>query len=92
MLTQKKQVLAHLQSYVGTKRQTLTHYVAQGIYRISRLSARIEELRDEGWMIQSTPKRDNTGTKYIQYSLVFEKPSQEQERKRLRKSNEGFRF
>ena len=40
---------------------------AQALYRVTRLSARIGELRDDGHKIVSIVKKDLTGKKYVKY-------------------------
>lgn len=69
MPTQKQQVLKHLQSVDKLTQDTrgLTHYEAQALYRVTRLSARIGELRDDGHKITSIVKKDLTGKKYVKY-------------------------
>lgn len=67
--SQKQQILKHLESIdqVTGRTRGLSHYEAQGLYRCTRLAARIEELRDAGHKIVSVIKKDLTGKKYVRY-------------------------
>jgi hypothetical protein len=67
--TQKQMVLKHLLSLDPVTKDTrgLTHYQAEGLYRCTRLAARIEELRDDGHKIVSIKKKDLTGKEYVKY-------------------------
>lgn len=57
-------MLRHLQT-----RGSITPMEALGVYKISRLAARIEELRSNGYRIKSDTKYDATGTRYTSYQL-----------------------
>lgn len=62
---QTRKVLVHLE-----KSGTISPLEAFGVYRITRLAARIEELRRVGFNIRTLMKKDNTGTRYAEYRLV----------------------
>jgi hypothetical protein len=62
---QTRKVLAHLEN-----RGSITPLEAFGVYRITRLAARIKELRDAGIHIATEMKEDATGTRYASYSLA----------------------
>lgn len=62
---QTRKVLAHMEQH-----GSISPLEAFGVYRITRLAARINEIRDAGVEITTTMKRDATGTRYASYSLV----------------------
>ena len=62
--TQKQIILDHLR-----RDEDITLLTAIGVYRIFNLKARINELRDMGFNISTTMKRDNTNKAYASYSL-----------------------
>ncbi len=69
--SQKQHILAHLHSIDPSTGQTrgLSPFEAIGLYRIFRLAARIEELRDDGYDINTVIKHDTTGKVYARYFL-----------------------
>lgn len=62
---QTRKVLAHMEQH-----SSISPLEAFGVYRITRLAARINEIRDAGVEIITTMKRDATGTRYASYSLA----------------------
>jgi hypothetical protein len=64
-LSQRETVLNHLQ-----KHGSLTSCEAEIVYKIRRLASRIDELRKEGWPIESLRQQDATGQRYVRYKLV----------------------
>lgn len=62
-MSQKEVLLKHL------KRKTISQYEALLVYGIARLASRIDELRKEGWPIQTVMKRDNNGKRYARYRM-----------------------
>ena len=63
--TQQNKVLKHLLS-----RGTITPLEALGVYKISRLAARIEELRSKGVRIVSEMRADAEGSRYVCYRML----------------------
>lgn len=63
-MSQKEVLLKHL------KRKTISQYEALLVYGIARLASRIDELRQEGWPIETMMKRDDRGKRYARYRLV----------------------
>jgi len=63
--TQKEHVLAHLQD-----KGAISPWVALGVYGIFRLASRIDELRQEGYEIQTNMKKDARGKRYAEYVLA----------------------
>jgi hypothetical protein len=63
--TQYDLVLSHL-----TEHGSLTSREALDYYRIFRLAARIQELRQDGFDIKSVTKHDDLGKRYVEYVLV----------------------
>jgi hypothetical protein len=63
-MSQKQVLLKHL------KRRTISQYEALLVYGIARLASRIDELRQEGWNIETMMKRDDRGKRYARYRLV----------------------
>lgn len=49
--------------------KTLTRITADHLYRVASLTRRIRDLRDAGYPIVSTWKKDLTGRPYVEYSL-----------------------
>lgn len=49
---------------------SITNVEAQAVYRCRSLSRRIADLKQEGWPIKTTLKKDQTGQRYARYSLV----------------------
>lgn len=62
---QTRKVLAHLE-----RTGSISPLEAFGVYRITRLAARIKELRDVGFNIVTDLKEDATGTRYASYRLA----------------------
>jgi hypothetical protein len=65
--TQKEQVLLHMRH-----RGSITPLLALKEYQCFRLAARIEELRRDGWLINSTLVT-RRGKRYAAYSLAHVK-------------------
>lgn len=63
-MSQKEVLLKHL------KRKTISQYEALLVYGIARLASRIDELRQEGWNIETIMKRDDKGKRYARYRMV----------------------
>lgn len=63
MLTQKEIVINHIERY-----GSITPLEALTRYGIMRLASRVNDLRNEGWCIQSTMKQHD-GRKYASYSM-----------------------
>lgn len=63
-MSQKEVLLKHL------KRKTISQYEALLVYGIARLASRIDELRKEGWTIETIMKRDDKGKRYARYKLA----------------------
>jgi len=55
--------------HLMTKR-SITQVEAEAVYKIRRLAARVCELRDQGWNIESEIKRDAMGQKYARYYFL----------------------
>lgn len=51
------------------KHGSITQLEALGVYKITRLAARIEELRDRGLTIRTDMRTDETGARYARYCL-----------------------
>lgn len=64
-MTQKQTLLRHLK-----RRKTISSFEALMVYGIARLASRIDELRQEGWDIETIMKRDETGKRYARYRLA----------------------
>lgn len=62
---QAKTVLRHLK-----KRPSISPMEALNVYAIPRLAACIYEIRQAGYKVHSTFKRDEQGHKYTRYTLV----------------------
>lgn len=63
-MSQKEMLLKHL------KRKTISQYEALLVYGIARLASRIDELRKEGWNIETIMKRDDKGKRYARYRMT----------------------
>lgn len=61
---QTRKVLSHLE-----RRGSISPLEAFGVYRITRLAARIKEIRNAGFKVETIMKTDPTGTKYAEYRL-----------------------
>lgn len=66
-MSQKKQVLDHMRR-IGP----ITHMVADDRYGISRLAARIYDLKGKGIKIHREIIRSGTGKRFASYSLISE--------------------
>lgn len=66
MESQEKKVLAYMKSHNG-----ITSYEAFMNLRITRLSGRIKDLRDKGYVI-SSDWEGNGDTRYVRYHLIKE--------------------
>lgn len=62
--SQESIVLSHL-----LERGSITGVEADAVYKIRWLPTRIKALRDEGYEILSTWKKDGAGQKYVRYTL-----------------------
>lgn len=65
-MTQNEVILNHLQNYGG-----LTSLEAIRLYRITRLAARISDLKKNGYNILSETVRKKEGKKTIKYSRYW---------------------
>lgn len=63
--TQCQIILKHLE-----KKKTITTMQAFELYKITRLSGRIYDLRARGYQIEKTMKKSNAGARYAEYRLV----------------------
>lgn len=63
-MTQAQLILRHLET-----KGSITALEAMSLYRIYRLAARVEELRNQGHDIETEMKTDLTGKRYASYSL-----------------------
>lgn len=61
---QTRKVLSHLERH-----GSISPLEAFGVYRITRLAARIKEIRNAGFKVETNMKTDPTGTKYAEYRL-----------------------
>lgn len=66
-MTQKLKVLSHLRN----SNTGITSWNAIVSYRITRLAARIENLRDDGHRIE-TVMEDENGKRFARYHLIAE--------------------
>lgn len=66
-MSQQKKILDHLK-----KGKSLTPLDALNKFGCFRLGARIFELRDKGWIIQTKPHKTKSGAIVASYSLVKE--------------------
>lgn len=64
MITQTDRIRAHLKAH-----GTITPMEALMVYKITRLAARIHELRADGLPIVSRIKKDAMGARYTEYRL-----------------------
>lgn len=70
VLSQKEQLLSYLHQYDHNgQRRGITPLEAIGLYRIYRLAARIQDLRDDGHSITTEKRTDATGKTYARYFL-----------------------
>lgn len=71
MASQNSMILAHLFS-IGDdgKRRSISGMEALGLYRCVSLTRRISDLKDMGYRIISTTKKDQTGKRYVRYRLA----------------------
>ena len=70
-LSQKDEIISYLNQHdpQSGKLRGLSQLEAIGMWRIYRLAARIEELRDDGYNIRTEMKRDATGKAFARYFL-----------------------
>lgn len=66
--TQRAKVAAHLK--LG---RSLTHRDAQDLFNCDRLGARIHELREDGWHIETVMESNASGKRYARYALISTK-------------------
>ena len=59
----------HLRKHFRTGR-SLTQLEALALYGVFRLAARVKEMKDDGWNLVTTIKRDPNGCPYAEYQLV----------------------
>lgn len=64
--TQVTRLLAHLRM-----KGTITAVEAMSVHKISRLAARIFDLKNEGYTITKEFKTDPAGDRYARYTLVM---------------------
>lgn len=70
-ISQKDQLLSYLHQYDDKGNQrSISALEAIGLFRIYRLAARIQDLRDDGHDIQTKINTDVTGKIYARYSLA----------------------
>ena len=63
-MSQSLLILNHLRT-----KGSITSLEAMSLYRIFRLAARVEELRQQGHEIEPEMKQDITGKRYASYTL-----------------------
>ncbi len=63
--TQIHDVLLHM-----LRKTTITQVEAHELYRVYRLASRINDLKNLGVEIITTPVNDLTGRRYVRYSLA----------------------
>lgn len=70
-VSQKDEIISYLHQTdpKTSKRRGISQLEAIGMFRIYRLAARIEELRDEGYDIETELRKDATGKTYARYFL-----------------------
>lgn len=64
-MTQKETLLRHLK-----RKKTISQYEALLVYGIARLASRIDELRKDGWSIETIMKTDEKGKRYARYRMA----------------------
>jgi hypothetical protein len=64
-----KTQLDHLKAHLKSGK-TITPLEALGLYGVFRLAARIKELREKGWNIETEIKYDPNGKTYATYKLA----------------------
>ena len=64
-MTQVEQLRRHFKHF-----RTITTYEARSVYRIESLSRRIVDLKAMGFQFDTKLKKDLTGKRYAQYTLV----------------------
>ncbi len=62
--SQNAKILFHL-----IRRGTITQVEAHELYRVYRLASRINDLKNLGITVMKNHKIDNTGVRYVEYSL-----------------------
>tara|TARA_R110002110_G_scaffold71488_2_gene191061 strand:+ start:96 stop:323 length:228 start_codon:yes stop_codon:yes gene_type:complete len=63
-LTQGQKILMHLET-----KGSITPIEALHLYQVFRLAARVEELRQQGYEIETDMRTDLTGKRYACYSI-----------------------
>ena len=86
-VSQKEMIMSHLR-----EKGSITSLEAIGVYRIYRLQARIDELRDQGYAIKTEMHKDSTGKRYARYNLSTFKPKKYTWLERLAMAIPSFRF
>lgn len=64
-MSQKEVLLKHLK-----RKKTISQFEALLVYGIARLASRIDELRKDGYQIETMMKKDEKGKRYARYKLV----------------------
>lgn len=64
-MSQKQKILDHL-----TKVGSISFLEAWTLYSVRSLPRRIKDLREQGYEIISDKRVDNTGQRYVRYSLA----------------------
>lgn len=64
-MTQKETILKHLK-----RKKTLSSFEALLVYGITRLASRVDELRKDGWNIETVMKKDEKGKRYARYRMA----------------------
>lgn len=68
-MNQTASLLSHLGAF-----GSISPAEAREVYGIQRLAARVLELRDGGWCIDSERRHDARGHRYTRYHLVSARP------------------
>lgn len=64
-MTQNEMLLRHFK-----RRKSISQFEALLVYGIVRLASRIDELRQQGYAIETIMKKDEKGKRYARYRLV----------------------
>lgn len=68
-MSKQKTQIAHLKEHLRSGR-SISPLEALGLYGVFRLAARIKELRNAGWAINTDIGEDRTGRTYARYALA----------------------
>lgn len=61
-MTQNQMLLRHFK-----RKKTISSFEALLVYGITRLASRIDELRQQGYQIETIMKKDENGKRYARY-------------------------